>query len=204
MQRNDSQRMKGKDFITIGIFSVLLMVVFTIVSIPFTPFLAITYPFIGPVSAIFTASIFMLMTYKVAKRGTVLLCSTLISLLYVLMGYVYLLPFGIVAGILCELPVWKKGAYRSFWNNTASFSIFSLWLFVGSSFIPVYVFGTEQYQQLLSNNSASALVHISFATSPTWVIATVAMTIAGSIIGCLIGRKLLKKHFIKAGLVSAQ
>ena len=204
MRKKETQKFRGKDFVTIGIFTILLMVVFVIVSIPFTPFMAVIYPLIGVVSAIFTAPIFMLMTYKVAKRGTVLLCNVILGLIYLIMGYVYILPFGIVAGVLCEVFVWKQGAYRRFWPNTLSFAVFSLWLYVGSSFIPIYVFGTEYYKQLLSSNSESALVHIQFATSPLWVAITVLATFAAAVVGCLIGRRILRKHFIKAGLIYAE
>ncbi|HOO28158.1 MAG TPA: MptD family putative ECF transporter S component [Lachnospiraceae bacterium] len=204
MKKTNTQKLMGKDFVTIGIFSILLMAVFIVVSLPFMPFLSVAYPLIGVASAIFTAPVFMLMTYKVAKRGTVFLCSTIISLLYVIMGYVYLLPFGIAAGMLCEAIVWKKGAYRSFWYNSASFSVFCVWLYLGSSFLPIYIFGTEYYKKLLSGNEESALVHIKFATSPLWAAGSVIITVIAAVIGCLIGRRLLKKHFIKAGVIAAE
>ncbi len=202
MQKTNTQKLRGKDFVTIGIFSILLMVVFIVVSIPFTPVMSVMYPFIGGVCALFTAPIFMLVTYKVAKRGTVLLCSIIISLIYVIMGYIYILPFGIIAGILCEAVLWKRENYRRFWPNAACFSVFSVLMYVGSTYIPIYIFGTDYYLKIQANNSESALLHIKFALSPLWAAVAVVTAVVAALLGCLIGRRLLKKHFIKAGLIS--
>jgi energy-coupling factor transport system substrate-specific component len=198
------QRLVGKDFINIGIFSVLILVIFLVVAIPFMPFLAVAFPFIGGISALVTAPIFMLMTHKVAKQGTILLCCTILALIYTFMGYVYLLPFGILSGLLCEAVMRKRGAYRSFWNNAVCFSIFSVMLFVLSCFLPIYIFGSAYYLNLLSNTAESAIVHIHYALSPLWVVFIVALTVVMAVVGCFIGRRMLKKHFIKAGLISSE
>ncbi len=204
MKNTNTQKLKGKDFVTVGIFTVIFMVVYLVVSMPFMPFIAVMFPLIGSICALFTAPIYMLLTYKVAKRGTVLLFATASGLLYVFMGYFYILPIGIITGILCEIILRKREYYRSFWHNAASYSVFSVLMFVSTTYIPIYVFGPEYYLQISSNNVESALIQIQFAQSPLWVIAAVVVTVVASIIGSLIGRKLLRKHFIKAGLISAQ
>ena len=204
MQKANAQKLRGKDFVTIGVFTVIFMVVYLVVSMPFMPFIAVMFPLIGSICALFTAPIYMLLTYKVAKRGTVLLFATASGLIYIAMGYFYILPIAIIAGILCELVLRKREYYRSFWHNAASYSIFSVMMFVATTYIPIYVLGSEYYLQVQSNNIESALIQIEFAQSPVWVIAAVVVTVAAAIIGSLIGRKLLRKHFIKAGLISAE
>ncbi len=204
MQKTNTQKLKGKDFVTIGIFSIIFFVVFLVVSMLVTPFIAVIYPFIGGICALFIAPVYMLMTYKVAKRGTVLLFATVVGLIYAIMGYVFMLPIIIVAGILCEVVLWKRETYRSFWHNAASYSVFSVLVFVATAYIPIYVFGTEYYMQVWSDSSETAAIHIKFAMSPLWVAVTVVVTVVAAIIGGLIGRRLLRKHFMKAGLISAE
>ena len=198
-----NQKLVGKDFVHIGIYSILIIVVFFVVSLPFFLFKAVTFPFEGGTCALFTAPIFMLMTYKVAKRGTILLSSTVIGLFTAFTtGYVHLIPFGILTGLLCEAVMWKQGSYRSLWHNATCFSIFSALLYTLSTLLPIYLFGTEYYLSL--NSASSATVYIQYALSPLLMTTTVAITIIMAIAGCLIGQRMLKKHFIKSGLISSE
>ncbi len=71
MKDSTKQSLVGKDFINIGVYTVLLMVATFVVSIPFMPFMAVTYPLMAGVCALFSAPIFMLMNYKVAKRWNI-------------------------------------------------------------------------------------------------------------------------------------
>jgi energy-coupling factor transport system substrate-specific component len=204
MKNTAKQRLVGKDFVNIGVYTILLMVVTFIVSIPFAPFMSVTYPFMAGICALFSAPIFMLMTYKVAKHGTILLCTTVFGFIYTFMGHFYLLPMAFLAGILCEVVMWKQGTYRSFWHNVASFSIVSVLMFACATYIPIYIFGPEYYMNLASSNSEYALIQIQFAMSPLWASVTVVTAVFLAVVGCLIGRRLLKKHFMKAGLVSKE
>ncbi|MCW4018163.1 MAG: MptD family putative ECF transporter S component [Candidatus Bathyarchaeota archaeon] len=204
MKNTTKQRLVGKDFVNIGIYSVLIFVVAMAVSMLFVPFIAVMYPFIAAVCAFFTAPIFMLMTYKVAKRGTVMLCMIIFSLFYVVMGYVYMLPFGIVTGLLCEAVLWKRGAYRNFWYNVAGFSVFSILGYVVCSVLPIYIFGTEYYLEMQSGINPAAAVYIQYALSPLWMAVAVITTFVMAFIGCLIGQRMLRKHFMKAGLISKE
>jgi energy-coupling factor transport system substrate-specific component len=204
MQNTMKQKLVGKDFVAIGVYSVLIFVVSIVVSMVFVPFAAVMYPFMAGFCALFTAPIFMLMTYKVAKRGTVLLCSTVYTLIYIVMGYVYLLPFGIVTGLLCEAVMWKRGAYRNFWYTVAGFSVFTGMVYVIGSFLPLYIFGTEYYLAMQSRISSDAAMYVQYALSPLWVTFAIALTVIMGFVGCLIGRQMLRKHFMKAGLISSE
>lgn len=200
---NNSERttLVGKDFVAIGIYSALIFVIFVVVSLPFMPFMAFTYPFIGGVCAFFTAPVFMLMTYKVAKRGTILISVTVFVLVYALMGYVYLLPYGIITGVVCEAVMWKKGAYRNFWHNMGGYTVFSILMYIGSTYVPIYILGKGYYMTMQSQNTEAAALHIQFAFSPMWVAIAVGTAVFMSVAGCFIGRRILKKHFVKAGLI---
>ena len=201
MKRESKPKLIGRDFVSIGIYSILIFILFIVVSLPFMPFMAVTYPFIGAVCAFFTAPVFMLMTYKVAKRGTILLSAVVMTLIYTIMGYVYLLPFGVVTGAICEAIMWKQGSYRKFWRTAAAFSAFSVLMYVGSTYIPIYILGSDYYLRVQSQNTDAAMLHIQFAMSPLWASVAVAVTVAMAIAGCVFGRRILKRHFIKAGLI---
>jgi energy-coupling factor transport system substrate-specific component len=86
-------RLTARDLVSIGIYSVLIRLITMIVSIPFTPFLAVTMPFISGVCAFFSAPVYLLMAYKVGKRGVMMLLCAVMGLSYVLMGYGFMLPY---------------------------------------------------------------------------------------------------------------
>lgn len=203
MQKTNTQKLRGKDFMTIGIFSVLIMIISLVASALFIPFLSVTFPFVAGAMALFASPVYLLMSYKVAKRGTMILFTTVLGLIFAILGTVHMLPYAIITGIICEAVMWKRGSYRNFWHNTAGYTVFSVLFYVSSSYVPVYIFGSEYYvEHMVSNNAEAANIQAQFAFQPIWVAVAVVTAVAAALIGCLIGRRLLKKHFIKAGLIT--
>ena len=201
MNKSGKRNHRAKDLITIGICTVIMKVLYLVVFMPFMPIISVTLPIVWGVCMLVSAPVYLLMTYKVAKRGTVLLFCTVMGLFNALMGYIILLPFMLIAGIICELIMWKQGSYRSFWRNTVTYSIYSALSLVGS-YLPIYLYGNEYFAQA-GFTGELAEVYSKYAMSPAWVSVAVIATMILAVIGCFIGRKLLKKHFIKSGIISA-
>jgi energy-coupling factor transport system substrate-specific component len=111
------------------------------------------------------------------------------------MGY-YALLVGIVTGLLAEL-VYKRGDYKSVQKAVLTSGVFSMW--VWANFIPLFT-NIEGY---FSTRQDFGQEYINTLTSlmPTWMCPTllVASFVSG-IIGGLVGKAILKKHFIKAGI----
>lgn len=201
MKKSAVQKFKARDLITIGICIVIIKVLNFVVMMPFTPVLTVALPYIWGVCMLVAAPVYLLMAYKVAKRGTVFLLCAVMGIFDALMGYVILIPFMLAAGILCELVVFKSGNYRNFWRVTAAYCVYSVLSLIGS-YLPIYLFGNEYFAKM-GFTGAMADVYAKYALSPMWVAISILVTVAFAIIGCLIGKKLLNRHFIKAGIVSA-
>ena len=77
-----SQRRLGvKDLVTIGICGVLAMVINTVIGMILTPIYGFAYPVVGGVCALFSAPVYVLMSYRVAKRGTAVLFYLIIAII---------------------------------------------------------------------------------------------------------------------------
>ena len=107
----------------------------------------------------------------------------------------------LIAGIVCERIMWKQGSYRNFWRNTITYGIYSALSLVGS-YLPIYLYGNEYFAQA-GFTGELAEIYSKYAMSPAWVSVAVIATMILAVIGCFIGRNLLRKHFIKSGIISA-
>lgn len=200
MQYPVRARLTARDLVSIGIYSVLIRLITMIVSIPFTPFLAVTMPFISGVCAFFSAPVYLLMAYKVGKRGVMMLLCAVMGLSYVLMGYGFMLPYLFVAGAICEAVMWPVGAYRRFWRSVVGFSAYSLFYMAGG-YLPIYFWGQDYFAQSGFTQDVADIYNY-FALTAGWVAVAATFTVAMAILGCLFGRRLLRRHFVKSGLIS--
>ncbi len=190
-----NEKLKGKDLINVGIYTAIYAVITIALSmlgyIPiFMPLICVIGPIIGGIP-------FMLFLTKVKKFGMIFIMTMLMGVLMLLtgMGY-YSLLVGIVSGLAAEL-VYKSGGYKSASKAVLTSGIFSIWMW--GNFIPLFT-NIEGY---FSTRQDFGQEYISTLTSlmPTWMCPTllVASFVSG-IIGGLVGKAVLKKHFVKAGI----
>ena len=109
----DKKKLNAKDFINIGIFTVIYFVMFFITGmLGYIPIFAVIIPL---VLGILGGIPFMLFLTKTGKFGAVTIMGTLVSVLCFLMGQSWIsIPFGVVFGFLADL-IFKAGEYKS-WN----------------------------------------------------------------------------------------
>ena len=88
MNKSGKRNHRAKDLITIGICTVIMKVLYLVVFMPFMPIISVALPIVWGVCMLVSAPVYLLMTYKVAKRGTVLLFCTVMGLFNALMGYI--------------------------------------------------------------------------------------------------------------------
>ena len=188
--------MKGKDFINIGIFSAIYFVIVFVVAmlgfIPvFLPLLAVIVPIIGGIP-------FMLFLTRVKKFGMIWIMSVIMGLLMLLTGMSWPpLVVSVVSGLLADL-VYKSGNYKSASKAVLTNGVFSLWL--AANYLPLF-FAAEKYWSSRQNFGQDYIDAVTKLMS-TWMcpVMFAAAFICG-IIGGLLGRKIMKKHFEKAGIV---
>ena len=106
-----SDKMKAKDFITLGIFTVLFFAV-VMVCIFASAATVVTFAFGSAIAAIPGGIIYMLMRAKVPKAGSVLLSGVVIGLIEFLIGAGWAVAVGFIAGAVIAELLARIGHYR--------------------------------------------------------------------------------------------
>ena len=115
------------------------------------------------------------------------------------MGYTWTAVVGyVVFGIIADI-VLKAGNYKSFKVDVIGYWLFSCGM-IGCQ-APMWVMADTYMAQVetsMGEQYASELARY----LPSWMgIAAVAIIFVGSLLGALLGHKMLKKHFERAGIV---
>ncbi len=141
---------------------------------------------------------FMMFLTRVKKPGMILIMSAIMGILMYVTGMTWMpIPFSILTGLLSEL-VYRSGGYKSMRAAVLTAGVFPLW--ACGNYLPLFL-QREQYfadRASYGQEYADAVMRM----TPNWMFpALLVMTFVFGILGGLIGKKLLKKHFLKAGIV---
>lgn len=197
---NSGKMLKGRDLITIGIFSALYFVInfaFMLVS-GLHPLLWILMP---GLIALFAGIPFLLMCVKVQKPGAVLLMGLITGLIYFATGQFTLIIL-ITFVIGCGLGEFTRACthYRSFKGNSLAYAGFSLGM-IGSP-LPIWVMRDDFLTQISAQGMPADYVEtLTALSSPAMLIVMVLATVIGAMIGVVLTKGMFKKHFSKAGMV---
>ena len=148
------------------------------------------------IDAILIGPVFMLMVAKVRKNGPFLLTSLVTGV--VLVAATWMFPItGLVGGLLCELCL-RAGQFRQKSWLVLGFFCFNLG-FIGD-FLPLW-FTKESYLEYAAQMMDAGYMATmeGLLTWPVFGIIVLSILV-GSILGALLGMKLMRKHFVKAGL----
>lgn len=192
-----NEKIQAKDLISPGLFTVLYFVLGCCVAIPIG-FVPVFLPVLGALWTLVTGIPLMLYAVRVKKFGLVTIMAILSGLLMGLtgMGYWGILT-GAVFGVLGDLLM-KSGEYRSAKKTILGYGVFSLWM-VGT-YIPMY-FMVEQSRADFAAGFGEEYADKVMSVMPTWsLILVVAGIFVFAILGGLLGKAVLKKHFVKAGI----
>ena len=193
-----NNKLQAKDLINIGLFTVLYFVLGCCVAIPIG-FVPIFLPILGALWTLITGIPFMLFAVRVKKFGMVTIMAVLSGLLMGLtgMGFWGILT-GAVFGLLGDL-IMKSGSYQSAKKTLLGYGVFSLWM-VGT-YIPMY-FMVEQSRADFAKSFGDEYADKVMSVMPMWsIVLVIAAIFLFALLGGLIGKAILKKHFVKAGIV---
>lgn len=192
--------LRGKDLITIGIFSAIYFVInfaFMLLS-GLHPILWILMP---GLIALFSGIPFMLMCAKVQKTGAVLLMGLITGLIYFVTGQftvVILITF-VIGCVLAEI-IRKIGKFGDYRMNSAAFVCFSLGM-TGSP-LPIWLMREDFLAQITEQGMPEDYITaLQACSSPQMLIVLFGAPIVGAVIGAAVTKKMFKKHFMKAGIV---
>lgn len=195
MNSKEKVRLKGKDLINIGVFSAIYFVIVMIIAM--LGYIPIMMPLLCVIAPILCGIPFMLFMTKVKKPGMIWIMGAIMGIMMMLtgMGY-YSLIVTAFTGLIAEL-IYKSGKYISSKKAIITHGVFSIWMW--GNFLPLF-FNPEKYFSTRQDFGEEYITSLS-NLMPIWMcpVLFVACFIFG-ILGGIIGRKLLKKHFEKAGI----
>ena len=190
------KKLKIKDLVTIGVFAVIyLVIMFSVGMIGVIPILFLIYP---TILGIVSGTVVMLFMAKVQKPWALLIFGMLTPIFMMVEGHTYILVLHAFVVILIAELIRRAGNYNSFKYNMLSFAIFNTWI-CGS--LMQMLWAREKYIEMtmmMGNEYVEALERL--VTYPHMALVYIG-AILGGLIGANIGRILLKKHFIKAGII---
>ena len=190
------QKLKIKDLVTIGVFAVIyLVIMFSVGMIGVIPILFLVYP---TILGIVSGTVVMLFMAKVQKPWALLIFGMLTPIFMMVEGHTYILVLHAFVVILIAELIRRAGNYNSFKYNMLSFAIFNTWI-CGS--LMQMLWAREKYIEIamvMGEDYVNALIKL--VTYPNMALVYLG-AILGGLIGANIGRILLKKHFIKAGII---
>lgn len=196
--------LNAKDFILIGVLSALMWIICMIISTVMSvagPVTNICYP---SGVAIAGGIVMMLLLAKVPKRGVFTISSVIQGILLMLVGCFWVVSLMlIVGGVVCDLLV-MRGEKISMGAMKGAFAIFSGFFQLGYLF--PFVFMKDAYTDVMLGNGISQdfIDSLFGVTAGVMPVVIVALGVLCGFIGGTIGQRVLKKHFIKAGLVSVK
>lgn len=198
--KNKQNKLVAKDFINIGIFSAICLVLYLIAAL--TNMMPASYLFYSPATAFVGAIPFMIVTAKVPKKGAVILFAVVPFLYFLLLaGFegMIVAAFMAVLAVISDLVLGNDRT--NFKKLLISYMIFSCWNAIGGQF-RLFVF-TDTYLEFAESLGLAApyIEYLrSHATPMTWVLIIVG-SLAAAAIGVFVSRAIFKKHLQKAGIV---
>lgn len=198
----DKKGLTVKDLVTIGIFTALFFVFELIGSLPFAPNPALT--FYQPFGiALLCGPVFLLMVAKVPKRGTIAILGIINGIVWFALGMHWGMDLGyIIMGLAAEIVAGIKGRQNMKWN-IAAYSFFCIG--PAGAFVAYCANPASWVQTMLEKGTAQEYIDTMTATAPVAALPAILLgTIVIAVISGLVGKKLLKKQFERAGVTEAR
>lgn len=197
LQAGGKDRLVLKDLVNIAIFSVIYFVGLFVIGTPLG-FLVVTYlAFPFTVSVVLGIAVLFCLA-KTPKPFALFIFAAFPGCLMTLMGHTPVVVIhSLIVAILAEL-VRKLLGYKTIKGSIVGYAVMSLWLC--GAFWQIFLL-KDQYYTLTEKMMGAAYAE-QLVSLPIWIMPMLYVTsFAGGILGGLLGAKVLKKHFVKAGLV---
>lgn len=198
---NKTNKLTVPDLISIGVFTALYFVLVTIATFAsvaiFPGFNNVVLP---AFCALISGCVYTLLVVKLQKFGGISVMGIVMGLFFMISGH-FIISFAanIVMGIVADC-VAKVGKYKSKKWIILSYVLFSYGLF--GPVIPMWFMKDAYVANLVARGKDAVFIAELFANinMVTFVLAVVA-TLICALVGGWFGMKMIKKHFVKAGIV---
>lgn len=199
-----SKKLTAKDFILIGALTAVMWIICMIISTIMSVAGPVTNVFYPTVVAIPNGIVVMLLLAKIPKKGVFTICGAIQAILFLLVGAFWFTPIAlVVGGVICDFLVMGRKEI-TIKSMVVAYAIFS-GIFAFGAICPIKFLQSAFVGVMEKNNIAQDYIEgmLNITSVPMLVVIVVA-GFAGGLLGGYIGQKTLKKHFVKAGLVSVK
>ncbi|RJS20861.1 hypothetical protein DRW03_19500 [Corallococcus sp. H22C18031201] len=197
--RPATQKLNVRDLITIGVFNALILVVYIVMQTILQPIPGMGL-FNGGVGAFLMAPLYMILVARVHKRGVFFITSVLYAVLVSTVGMYSAIPPILLAGLLGDLIAGVQ-SFRNLSAVITGYIVFKTLEAVGN--YSVVVINPERFAANMEPAVRAKWLE-GAAMFNFWMGAFVLVfTVMGALAGGALASRILRKHFVKAGLVAA-
>lgn len=192
------KRLNARDLIMLGIFNAIAIVCYAVVvALVCTTVMGLFFS--TAAAFLVLGTVYMVTVAKVRKRGTYFVCGLIMSVVGLIGGRIFTTVGCIAGGVIAELLV---GDYTKVRRIILAYCSYAVAVALGI-YLPAFMMGAEYIAKMGAKRGMTLETAQSYMGlyTPTMLAIVIAANIVGALAGALIGRKVLKKHFIKAGLV---
>jgi energy-coupling factor transport system substrate-specific component len=195
-------RWTGKDFVTLAIFNVILLVVAMAVTAVVGLLLpGLSYVVGYPIAGLLTGPVYMVMANRIHKRGVLFFTAVINGAFYAAMGVVHYLVIFAVGGIVCELAMWGKDSYRRVSRNAVGYALLYVFYYLGGV-LPLVVFRDSYLAAVGAMYTSEQMgVMLHYYGTPHIVLVSCALAACGAVLGVIVGGAFVRRHIKKAKLV---
>ena len=136
---------------------------------------------------------------QVKKAGMLFIQTIVVTLAFVATGHgPWVLLTAVIGGLLGEV-VLRNGRYKSVKHARLAFSVQSIYGL--GNWLPIYFARDAYIRQMLDMGYGEEYTQKMMSVLPNWTLPLIVILgMLGAYIGCTIGIRMLKKHFVKAGM----
>ncbi len=189
------EKINVRDIITIAISYVIMFVIYAVIGVPLS---ASVYGhlFILSISALLWGSVFMFLYTRINKNGVCLTLGALMALSNLINFWA--ISVVILLGAIVAEIIWRAFDKKKFQTMVICFTVQIISWFIGmvlpliimtDTYVNTFV-GFEDIYRGMADIIMGPMLAVYLAT-----------TVVGCVVGAFIGKAVMKKHFVKAGIV---
>ena len=195
-----TNKLTAKELINTAIFSVVFALIVFVCSMT-VGMIPVVFPFLVPICMVPCGIVWVYMRVKTPKAFSILIQCAILTLMLFIVGSAWFIVLGmLVGGVLAEI-ISGIGKYKNFTLNTIGYAAYGLAFNFGG--FALILFAREYYREFMAGNGMESdymITLLDFFSLPVFLVTT-ALTIVTAVVGMALGKKLMKKHFEKAGIV---
>jgi energy-coupling factor transport system substrate-specific component len=192
----EKDKLTTKDLIMAGAFAALYLALFFAVA-TVTGFVPIVYIFTPFILSLVLGPVYMLYVAVIPKRRAIMVLAVLVGLLTSMDGFWICLVWSFALGLAAEF-IARRGV------SSGRRLVLSFMVFGGTNMGPdwVLLLAKQRFLDACAGYYGQDYADAIDRLTPWWIIFVFfAMALAGGLIGGMLGSRILKKHFEKAGIV---